>query len=258
MAAHGVVIAFWVGSLWPLLRLLRTQDTGAAATIVMRFSRLAVIAVAVLVATGLILATLQLGGDVTALVATPYGQLLLIKLGVVALLLLLAIYNKFRLTPALTDGAPDAVGRLSRAIRLEIAAVGLILAVTALLGQSPPPRALAAMTAPTAAAQTVTAQARGYTASVAVTPGRTGRNTITIALTAPDGAPFTPLEAKAEISLPEQGIEPLSEPLSITAPGRYQWVMNGFVRPGAWQLKLTILINDFESASFELPLKIGE
>lgn len=34
--------------------------------------------------------------------------------------------------------------------------------------------------------------------------------------------------------------------------------MNGFVRPGDWQLALTILINDFESATFELSLKIGD
>ena len=258
MAAHGVVIAFWIGSLWPLLRVLRAQDAAEAAAIVVRFSRLAVIAVAILVVSGLILATLQLGGDVAALITTPYGQLLLIKLSIVALLLLLALFNKVRLTPALARGAPDGAARLAGAIRLEIAAIGLILAVTALLGQSPPPRALAAMTVSASAPQTVTAQARGYSASVTVTPGRTGRNTIAIALIAPDGTPFTPLAATAEISLPEQGIEPLAEPLTASAPGRYQWVTNGFVRPGAWHLDLTVLINDFENATFELPLKIGD
>ena len=265
MAAHGIVIAFWAGSLWPLLHLLRTQ-TASAGQIVLRFSRLAVVAVAVLVVTGLILATLQLGGDVTALVDTPYGQLLLLKLALVALLLSLATYNKFRLTPALVGGQGDGAERLARAIRLEIAAIGLILAVTALLGQSPPPRALAAMNATAGhdghgaatAGQSMTAQAKGYTAMITVTPGRTGRNTISVTLQGPNGAPFAPLEANAEIGLPEQGIEPLAESLTAIAPGRYEWTTNGFVRPGTWQLALRILINDFENATFELPVTIRD
>lgn len=271
MAAHGLVIAFWVGSLWPLLRLLQTQKAAISGPIVLRFSRLAVVAVGILVATGLILATLQLGGDVTALVTTPYGQLLLLKLGLVALLLLLATYNKFRLTPALASGDGHGAARLARAIRLEIAAVGLILAVTALLGQSPPPRALAAMTAQDAhgthgaertsqraTSQRLTAQAKGYTAMVTVSPGRIGQNTIAIAITGPDGAPFAPLAANAEISQSNHGIEPLAAPLTAVAPGRYEWVTNGFIRPGDWQFALNILINDFESATFELPVTIRE
>jgi copper transport protein len=266
MAAHGLVIAFWAGSLWPLLHVLRLRGAGAA-EVVLRFSRAAVIAVAILIASGLILAGLQLDGDPAALVTTPYGQLLLLKLGLVALLLALATYNKFRLTPALTRGEDGAVSRLARSIRLEIAAVGLILAVTVLLGQAPPPRALA-MAESTAqpihgshiapSGRRITLQARGYTAVVAVAPAKVGRNTITVSLRTPDGSPFAPLEATAEISLPDQGIEPLSRTLNAIAPGRYRWTTDGFLRPGDWHLSLGVLINDFERVTFETIIAIGD
>lgn len=266
MAAHGLVIAFWVGSLWPLLRVLRLRGV-LAAEIVRRFSRAAVVAVAILIVSGLILAGLQLGGDLSALVSTPYGQLLLLKLSLVALLLTLATYNKVRLTPALTRGEDTAVPRLARAIRLEIAAIGLILTVTALLGQAPPPRALAIASGSAAVAhgehgapsgRTITLQAKGYTALVAVAPAKAGRNTITVSLRAPDGTPFAPLEATAEISLPDQGIEPLSQTLSPIAPGRYRWTTEGFLRPGDWHLSLGVLINDFERVTFETTIAIGD
>jgi copper transport protein len=269
MAAHGVVIAFWAGSLWPLLHLLRIRKTGAG-QIILRFSRLAVGAVAILVVSGLTLATLQLDGDFVALFTTPYGQLLLLKLTLVALLLALATYNKFRLTPALTRGERGSVERLARAIRLEIAAVGLILTVTVLLGQSPPPRALDAVGTSTAhighgghAGHGVTAtgesksvQAKGYTAVVSVTPGRTGSNTIEVSLQGPDGAPFVAVEASVEISLPEQGVEPFVESVIMTAPGRYRGTTQAFIRPGVWHLSLIVLINDFERVTFDLPVTI--
>jgi copper transport protein len=251
---------------------LRIRKTGAG-QIILRFSRLAVGAVAVLIVSGLIMATLQLDGDFVALFTTPYGQLLLLKLSLVALLLALATYNKFRLTPALTRGERGSVERLARAIRLEIAAVGLILTVTVLLGQSPPPRALDAVgtsTAPvghvghgghtghgvTATGESKTVQAKGYTAVVSVTPGRTGFNTIEISLQGPDGAPFVAVEASVEISLPEQGVEPFVESLTMTAPGRYRGTTQAFIRPGVWHLNLIVLINDFERVTFDLPVTI--
>ena len=140
MAAHGLAIAFWLGSLWPLLQLLQ-QPRLVIATAVERFSHWAVGAVTLLIVSGLTMATLQLGGDVTALVTTPYGRLLTLKLAMVAAVLALASYNKFRLTPMLRRGEDRAVQRLAGTIRWEIFAIGLILTLSIWLGQTPPPNA---------------------------------------------------------------------------------------------------------------------
>lgn len=52
---------------------------------------------------------------------------------IVALLLLLAASNKWRLVPAFERGEPRASQRLRRSIALEIGLVGLVLLVTAVL-----------------------------------------------------------------------------------------------------------------------------
>jgi copper transport protein len=250
-----------------LLRILEAP-AGEAATIVKRFSILAVAAVIVLVAAGLVLAVLQLDGDWLALLTTGYGQLLLLKVLLVALLLLLASYNKGRLTPALARGEDGAAERLARAIRLEIVAVGLILAIAALLGQTPPPRAVPAgdRSIPlvhgghrghrAALAQHVTAESKGYRVTAMLTPSRVGRNTLSIALRGPDGAPFAALEARAEFSLPEAGVDSLPLYLRSIASGRYEGATDALIVPGPWQVHLTVLINDFEQVSFDLTLPV--
>jgi copper transport protein len=267
MALHAVTIGFWAGSLWPLLRCLDRPAAEAAQTVA-RFSKRAVAAVATLVVAGLVLAILQLGGTVAALASTPYGQLLLLKLALVALVLCLAAYNKLRLTPALAHGEAQAAERLARSIRLEIAGIGLIVAVTALLSQTPPPRTLAATEQGGAALhaghhrhaastpQTVTLQSRGYTAVVTLAPARAGRNRLAVALQGPDGAPFDALEASAAFSLASAGIEPLSAPLRPVGAGRYELTTDALIQPGAWRLGLAVLISDFERVSFDADLTV--
>src|SRR5690606_36205139 len=112
-----------------------------AAPIVRRFSRIAVGAVALLVAAGLIMVVLQVG-SMSGLVGTTYGLILLAKLALVAALLALAAINKLRLTPSLALGEPGAVMALRRTIAAEVGLALAILVATAALGTTPPPRVL--------------------------------------------------------------------------------------------------------------------
>ena len=127
LVLHLLGIGFWIGSLWPLVKLAGREDLPRVAEIMERFGKIAVFVVALLVVAGLGLAWLLLG-DPTRLVTTGYGRILLLKL-----LLGLAALNKLRLTPALTAGRAGAALNLQRSIRLEVALVVLLLAVTALL-----------------------------------------------------------------------------------------------------------------------------
>ncbi|MDJ0339067.1 CopD family protein [Cryobacterium sp. PH31-O1] len=74
-------------------------------------------------------------GSVPTLVGGAYGQLLLVKLGLVAVIGALATWNRFGLVPHLARG--DATGRawhrLAVAIRFEVIGVVLVIGVTSAL-----------------------------------------------------------------------------------------------------------------------------
>ena len=107
VGVHVLMAGFWAGSLPPLLLALRREGRQAAARRLHAFSRWAVPAVSLLLASGIALSTVQLGGF-AAFFATTYGLVLLAKLAAVAVLLSLALVNRFRLVPALAAGRPEA------------------------------------------------------------------------------------------------------------------------------------------------------
>lgn len=125
---HLLAAAFWVGALAPLHRATRAE--GAA--LLHRFGQVAAGTVTLLIVVGTVFAWLMTG-SLTGLLTTAYGWTLLAKLALVAGLMALAAVNKWRLVPGLAAGTPDAPVALRRSIKTEIAAVGLILLVTATL-----------------------------------------------------------------------------------------------------------------------------
>ncbi|MBS0298244.1 MAG: copper homeostasis membrane protein CopD [Proteobacteria bacterium] len=147
--AHLLAAGAWLGALVPLAMLARpepgaTPDAVAElARMLARFSKVGYLAVATLVATGLVNAWL-LVGSVEGLVATAYGRVLLVKLALFAAMLGFAAANRFKLTPALAglaygDNARPLLGRLRRHVMAEQALGLMILAAVSLLGTLAPP-----------------------------------------------------------------------------------------------------------------------
>ena len=147
-ALHLVAAGAWFGALLPLAALLRAASAEAGAdarpyavVAVRRFSRLALGAMLLVVATGSANAWFQVG-SFPALVGTRYGWLLLAKVALLVPILLLAWRNRHRLLPRLSgDGATvgrPAMARLGRFVAGEAALALLILALTAALSVSPP------------------------------------------------------------------------------------------------------------------------
>lgn len=128
---HVMGLAFWVGAFAPLHRLAGT-DARAAGALAAEFGAWAVWIVPALAAAGAAL-FVTLTGDPAAALDTPYGRLLAVKLILFTLLLGLAAYNRYRLTPALRAGDPRAGAHLRRSIRGEALAVLAILVTTAVL-----------------------------------------------------------------------------------------------------------------------------
>lgn len=146
---HAVAAALWLGAL-AALTLLLLRRAGSEDLALHRalhgFAGLGTLAVALLTLTGLVNSWFLVGpARVAGLGASPYGQLLIAKLGLFALMLALAASNRFRLTPALGsalaggEDARRAVRRLRGSVVAEILAGAVLLAVVAVMGTLPPP-----------------------------------------------------------------------------------------------------------------------
>ncbi|MFD8828195.1 copper resistance CopC/CopD family protein [Streptomyces sp. NPDC059605] len=104
---HLLAVAAWLGGLVALLVALhRTPDIDATA--VRRFSRVAFGSVLVLTATGIYQSWRQVG-TWSALTGTAYGQLLLVKVGLVGALVAIAWFSR-RWTARLITNGPEAAG----------------------------------------------------------------------------------------------------------------------------------------------------
>lgn len=262
---HATVAAFWAGSLLPLLRALDAPAEGAA-VVLSRFSRLAVWAVPVLILAGLVLAWWQVRTP-EALLTTTYGRVFVLKLVLVVGLLGLAALNRLRLTPALAGGDARAARWLRRSIGAEVGLVVAILAATAALGTTPPPRALVAapLGAPDRHAHaehghsqegvTLRMAGRGIEAILTLAPGQVGANVATITLQDAGGQPLEPLEVTLRLANPGRGVAPLERPAERDGAG---WRVPDLVLgvPGTWEAELDVLVSDFEREMMRAMLEV--
>ena len=131
LGLHLLIVAGWFGALAPLLIVIRREAKPMVALIVARYSAIAGFLVPLIALAGLSMAWL-LTGSLTVL-RRPYGELLMVKLILFSLLMALAAWNKWRLTPALALGEARAAVALQRSIIAEIILIAVVLSVTAAL-----------------------------------------------------------------------------------------------------------------------------
>jgi putative copper resistance protein D len=144
--AHLVAGGLWLGGLLPLGLLLRCAtrlDGGSyvplARIALPHFSQIGYVAVGLLAITGTV-NSVMLVGSFRAFATTPYGRLLAVKIALFAVMVVLALVNRFRLMPRLRrEGAGAAPLRtLARSVLAE-QAIGLaILGIVSVLGTWPP------------------------------------------------------------------------------------------------------------------------
>ena len=139
---HLAAAGIWLGGLVPLGILMHraTRPGGGdyvplARAALPHFSQMGYAAVALLALTGLVNCVF-LVGTFRALVVTPYGKLLIVKIALYGAMVGLALVNRFRLTPRLREAANAgaALHALRRSVAAEQALGLAILAVVAVLG----------------------------------------------------------------------------------------------------------------------------
>ena len=143
LTLHVAAMAVWVGGLF-VVAVLLAGGGGAVAGVVRRFSRLALGAVGLLVATGLYQGWREVG-SVSGLVDTTYGRLLLAKVAVLLCVIGVArgsrgIVAKWRDNSDGDSGSRSSAAALRRNVAIELAGASVLLLLAVLLAGNAPPR----------------------------------------------------------------------------------------------------------------------
>jgi copper transport protein len=225
-ALHLTAISLWIGGLLMFAFGTSTWLTDPdAERIVRRFSVTAMVAVPVIVATG-VAQTLKLAGNLDDVTSTSWGRTLLVKVAVVTVLIAIGGVSQWLLR---NDG-PSA---LKRTVLVEaligIAVVGLAAGLVTL-----PPQAVAA-----SKVFTTTLTADGVIADVTVTPGRVGENEVHLVITPPGGAidPVVSTTVQAELQSAGTGLVPGI--LETIGPNHYTGTIV-LSQAGDWNLQITV------------------
>ena len=130
LAVHFTMFALWIGALYPLLTISRTEQVAELKVSLERFSKHAVVIVSLLLLSGLTM-MLSLIHSMAELFTTAYGVALTLKILLVIGLLGIAAVNKLIIVPRLLLQADAA--HFQRSVRVEIAVAVILLLLTAYL-----------------------------------------------------------------------------------------------------------------------------
>lgn len=138
-AAHHAGTASWIGAMPFLIATLRrTDDHSVARHVIRRYSAIALVAAASLIAAGVGLACFYVA-SVNGLYATTYGVMLLVKISLLGLMLLLGSANWYAVRTM--DRAPGALLlRIRRFAEVEFGLGIMAILVAASLTSQPPAR----------------------------------------------------------------------------------------------------------------------
>jgi copper transport protein len=263
---HVGAMAVWLGGLGALLFVLPSATRSATtpadrgrllAGPLARFSTLALVMVALIMATGLIQAYVYVR-HLEDLVSTGYGRAVLAKFLLLLGVIGLAAYNRQSLVPRLLrvaelGGSPGLPGvLLRRALRAEVGLLVVVLGVTAALASYAPP--VSAESGPFA----ITTEVGPTTLEMDVDPARVGANSMHIYFfDAKSGAPYKQAkELTVTATLPEKQIGPL--PLSVQDAGPGHYIVSGALlnAPGKWEIDLTLRISEFDQLEEEVEVPV--
>ena len=135
LIVHLFGIAFWLGALLPFRWICLQDNTNNLGELAHRFGVFAMLYVGLLLGAGLGYAYILLG-ELSLILTTSYGNLLLIKMLLVVALLSLAALNKFKLVPSLEKNHLQGVMQFQSSVKLEIILVLIILIGSSLLTTS--------------------------------------------------------------------------------------------------------------------------
>ena len=253
---HMIAGACWAGGLVLLILLIREHRADPPVAQARRYSTIALAAVAVVVATGLLRSISELGGigQLVHIWDSSYGRTLAIKVAVVLVVIVLGAINRSRSVGRLgTDASP-----LLRIASTEVVAVVGILLLTATLTSYSPPTSTGAagpQTPSNVVAISGSDIATTTTVALAVTPAQPGPNLYRATVTA--YGTDTPVQANALTLQLTSVTQPNLPGTSVTfkADGSGGWVANSLdpATPGTFAMQAQVRSGDTVT---EVPLTL--
>jgi copper transport protein len=241
---HVTSMSTWLGGLFVLVAVVLRGGSADAVAIAGRFSRVALTCIAVLIGTGTYQAWRQVRAW-GALTATTYGRELLVKIGLVAVVVVVAWFSRAWVRRAGSAG-PAA---LARTVALEVAiALGVVGLTSALVATEP----ASAAYHPTVAANLALGP---DIVQVSAVPDGDRSMDLHLYVFGKDLRPVDPPEVTAELSLTSQGIGPLPLTLQHVDVGHEVGHVAVPVT-GDWTLAVRVRTDAFDEYSRTLALPI--
>jgi len=254
---HLLAGSVWLGGVVALALVLPdlAGRGGLAAEALARFSTLAAGVLALLVATGAVLAW-RIVGSWSALVDTDYGRLLIAKILTAVVAVLLAAWNRRALLPRMQEVTRRkelraGAGLVTKVVTAEAAILGVVLVLTALLVDQSPERdaVVVGPAVETATLGEVRAQAT-------VASPVTGPSSVTIELFDTGGEPTEGYAAPtASLSMDEIDLGDLA--LENVGPGVYT-AQVVFPTAGAWDLQVSLRTSEFDNPVSSVGFTVDE
>jgi copper transport protein len=250
---HLAAAAFWIGGLVVLAGfLLRRANERELGAILPVWSSWAAAAVAALLVAGLVLVLIEVGTP-DALVGTAYGQLLLAKVGLVAVVIAVAAYSRRLVRQRLASSRPRA---MRAAVALEAVLLAVVVGMSAVLVQTTPARTEAAGAQTVAGADfATTLDSELFSLQVVVDPAEQGSNTVHMYSFTREGEPLPVEEWFATAALPAEGVEPMDIPLLPIADNH---ALGEVALPvaGQWEFTFTLRVSEIDQASVSVVVPV--
>lgn len=274
---HLVAVAIWGGGVVLLALALRdpTASPGTTARVVARFSTAAAVTAVAATVAGTAMSW-ALVRSWRALFSTGYGWTLVVKLGLVAVVLLLAVVNNRVLAPAVIRSAAPAGGAsdtasgtvrtpgrrgatarrlLCRSVTAEAAVMIAVVAVTAALVTQRPAAEAAGITG---AFDTTVDLAGDLQVNVVVDPNEAGVNAIHLYVFDDTGRPVQDVDdLELRLTQPDRDIGPITRDPFVAGPGHWQLDGPELSTPGRWELEVVVPRGRFDEASVVVPVVVN-
>jgi len=131
LVIHLLAVAYWFGSLWPLLTVTRLETAQTAGKVIGQFSRTALRIIPLVLLAGLTMSGLLLP-SLSAL-RTPYGIALVTKVVGFSILMALAGLNRWKLSPGLSQGNRASLLAFQTSVLAEWILIFAVVTVTAMM-----------------------------------------------------------------------------------------------------------------------------
>jgi copper transport protein len=250
---HLAAVSVWVGGLVMLsVALFGRADLRPGAGVMRVFSAVALTAVSVVVASGIVQSWRQLDGLHT-LTSTSYGRLLLAKVIAVVAILGLAVLSRRRVH---APTAPRTMELLRLSVLGEVVVAVVVFGITASLVAAPPARIAEATAALHAVPFSKQLRYDGGAVVIEIEPARQGLNDIHLYVTDAANVATDVLDVTVELTPPIADAAALKPKLTKTGVGHYSTFGADLPLHGTWHLTIHILLTEINQESVETDLPV--